>query len=300
MKNRISNGLWFDREAKEAAEFYTSIFPDSRIDLVTHYDNEGFEIHHGPAGSVMSVLFTLSGTKFHAINGGPLFKFNPSISFYTVCETVAETQQVWDKLVAGGEVLMALNKYDWAEKYGWLRDRYGLSWQISLGKISDVGQKITPLFMFVGTQAGRAAEAIKFYSSVFENSGTEALHNYPPGMQDPPSSVMHARFKLAGQKFMAMDSNGPHKFSFNEAISIIVNCEDQKEIDFYWNQLTSGGEESACGWLKDRFGVSWQVTPARLGEMLTDKDKSKRERVTKAFLKMKKFDLAKLEQAFAG
>jgi predicted 3-demethylubiquinone-9 3-methyltransferase (glyoxalase superfamily) len=300
MNNRISTGLWFDSNAKEAAEFYTSVFTNSRIDLVTHYGKAGFEIHKRPAGSVMSVLFTLCGAKFHAINGGPLFKFNPSISFYTVCESAEETQTVWNKLVSGGQVLMALDKYDWAEKYGWLNDRYGMSWQISQGKISEVGQKITPLLMFVGAQAGRATEAIKFYTSIFDDSAVEALHNYPPGMNDPQTSIMHGRFKLAGQKFMAMDSNGPHKFNFNEAISMIVDCDNQKEIDYYWNKLTAGGEEGPCGWLKDKFGVSWQVEPLRLGEMLTDKDASKRERVTNAFLKMKKFDLTKLEEAFKG
>jgi predicted 3-demethylubiquinone-9 3-methyltransferase (glyoxalase superfamily) len=288
------NGLWFDNEAEEAARFYTSAFPNSKMGFISYYGSEGFEIHGRPAGTVMSVNFNLSGIEFQGINGGPLFKMNPSLSYFVVCETEKETDTLWNTLLKGGSVLMPLEKQEWSEKYGWLQDKYGLSWQISLGKISEVGQKITPSFLFVGDQFGRAEEAIEFYTSVFPDSGVTGV------MTSPEGHVMHAQFKLRGQQFMIMESDKEHEFQFNEGVSIIVNCTTQKEIDYYWDKLTSdGGKEVECGWLKDKFGVSWQVSPVQLEEMLQSPDKNKTERVTKAFLHMKKFNIAKLEEEFA-
>lgn len=297
-KKQLANGLWFDSQAEEAARFYTSIFPDSGIKQILYYGKEGREIHGQPEGKVMTVSFQLSGTGFQAINGGPLFTFNPSISFYVVTETIEETNKLWEHLSKDGMIMMALDKYEWSERYGFAQDRYGISWQVGLGKISDVGQKITPMLMFVGDQHGRAEEAVQFYTSVFKDSSIAGIHRYPAGADEPEGSVMHAQFKLAGNTFMAMDSAREHNFAFNEAISLIVPCETQAEIDYYWNKLTEDGEESACGWLKDRFGVSWQVEPVQLGEMLASPDKKRVEHVTKVFLKMKKFDLEVLEEAF--
>jgi predicted 3-demethylubiquinone-9 3-methyltransferase (glyoxalase superfamily) len=298
----ISNGLWFDNQAEEAAKFYTSVFPQSKVGDIVKYGKEGFEIHRQPEGTVMVVEFELSGEKFVAINGGPLFTFNPSLSYFVVCETEDETDRTWNALHKGGKVLMPYQKYDWSEKYGWLTDRYGLSWQISFGKLSDVGQKITPSFMFVGEQFGRAEEAIKFYTSIFKDSTVTGIRKNPAGGPEPEGSVMHAQFTLSGQTFMIMESSSKdHNFRFNEAISVIVNCKTQKEIDYYWERLLAdGGTESQCGWLKDKFGVSWQVDSVELGNMLKDPDKEKVGRVMNAFLQMKKFDVAKLKEAFEG
>jgi predicted 3-demethylubiquinone-9 3-methyltransferase (glyoxalase superfamily) len=301
-KKLISNGLWFDSQAEEAAKFYTSVFPNSKIGDIVRYGKEGFEIHHRPEGSVMVTEFELSGEKFVALNGGPLFTFNPSISYFVVCETLEEADRTWSTLQKDGKVLMPFQKYDWSEKYGWLTDRYGLSWQISFGKISDVGQKITPSFMFVGEQCGRAEEALEFYTSVFKNSSVDGVLKHPAGGTEPEGNIAHAQFTLEGQKFMIMESAlKDHKFQFNEAISIIINCKTQQEIDYYWDQLTSdGGKEVECGWVKDKFGVSWQVESVELTRMLKDPDKEKVARVTNAFLHMKKFDVTKLKEAFEG
>lgn len=301
-KKLISNGLWFDSQAEEAAKFYTSVFPQSRVGDAVRYGKEGFEIHRRPEGSVMLVEFELSGEKFVAINGGPLFTFNPSISYFVVCETMEEADRTWNTLLKAGKVLMPYQQYDWSEKYGWLTDRYGLSWQISYGKISDVGQKITPSFMFVGEQCGRAEEAIAFYTSVFKDSSVKGVMKHPANGTEREGTVAHAQFTLAGQQFMIMESAmKEHNFTFNEAISIIVNCQTQKEIDYYWERLTAeGGMESECGWLKDKFGVSWQVDAVELTRMLKDPDKEKVARVTNAFLHMKKFNIAKLREAFEG
>jgi predicted 3-demethylubiquinone-9 3-methyltransferase (glyoxalase superfamily) len=303
MKSKlISNGLWFDSQAEEAAKFYTSVFAKSKITDVLRYGKEGFEIHKRPEGSVMVVEFELAGEKFVAINGGPIFTFNPSISYFVVCETMEETDRTWNQLLEGGSVLMPYQKYDWSEKYGWLTDKYGLSWQISFGKISDVGQRIAPSLLFVGKECGRAAEAVEYYTSVFKDSKVHGIMKYPAGGEEPEGNVAHAQFTLAGQTFMIMESASPdHKFQFNEATSIILNCETQEEIDYYWEKLISGGgQESQCGWLKDKFGVSWQVDSVELQRMLKDRDKEKVARVTNAFLHMKKFDVAQLREAFEG
>jgi predicted 3-demethylubiquinone-9 3-methyltransferase (glyoxalase superfamily) len=283
--------LWFDTQAEEAAQFYTSVFPNSNIGAIVKYGEEGFEITNKPAGEVMTVDFQLNGVKFQGLNGGPQYKFNPAVSFFANCETEKEINLLWEKLIAGGTILMALDKYDWSPRFGWLQDKFGISWQLIL---ADAKQKITPSLMFTGPQFGRAQEAINFFTSIFPDA---AIIQSVPGEK---GTVQYSLFTLLGQHFTAMDSGAAHNFNFNEAISIIINCDTQDEVDFYWNKLTDGGEEVACGWLKDKFGISWQVNPIRLSEMLEDTDKQKTARVMKALLQMKKLDLPFLEKAFNG
>jgi predicted 3-demethylubiquinone-9 3-methyltransferase (glyoxalase superfamily) len=159
-------------------------------------------------------------------------------------------------------------------------------------------QKITPCLWF-DTQA---EEAARFYIAIFKNSKIGAISRYSKvgyeihGKQ--PGSVMTVAFEIDGQAFLAL--NGGPNFKFNEAVSFQISCETQEEIDHFWNKLTEDGQEGPCGWLKDRYGVSWQIVPAVLPEMLMDPDAEKVERVTKAFLHMKKFDVAALERAHAG
>lgn len=159
-------------------------------------------------------------------------------------------------------------------------------------------QMITPCLWF-DTQA---EEAAKFYASVFKNSKIGRISRYGKEGYEihgkEPGSVMTAEFEIAGQRFVALNG-GPH-FKFNEAISFQVHCETQEEIDYFWSKLTEGGQEGPCGWLKDRYGVSWQVVPTVLSEMLRDPDPAKSQRVTKAFLRMKKFDVEELARAYKG
>lgn len=279
MKNKIYPCLWFDGNAKEAAEFYTSVFDNSRI----------------TAESPLVVTFDASGQKFMCLNGGPHFTMNPSISFFIVCETEEETDRIWNSLSKSGYSLMPLDKYDWSPKYGWVQDRFGVSWQISWGKLEDVGQKFTPSFLFTRDQNGNAEKAIRFYTSVFDNSDIVGIMRYTKEQGEVEGNIAHAQFKLNGQVFMAMDSSMDHKFGFNEGISLVIDCENQDQIDYYWNKLTQGGEESQCGWLKDQFGVSWQVVPTILEELMNDPARS--QRVIDAFLQMKKFDIERLVEA---
>ena len=281
--------LWFNNQAEEAAQFYTSLFKNAKVTSTARYG----KTHPERSGSVMTVNFKLEQQDFIALNGGPEFTFTPAISFFVTLETVAEAEALWTKLVEGGTVLMPFQAYDWSEKYGWLNDKYGVSWQIGVG---DSGaQTISPSLLFVGEQCGKAEEAIGLYSSLFEDSSLTQM------MKNPESAnVDYAQFTLAGQTFIAMDSDETHNFSFNEAVSLFVNCQTQAEVDELWNNLTAEGEESQCGWLKDPYGVSWQIVPTELGKLMSDSDPERAALVTQALMQMKKIELGVLERAYEG
>lgn len=290
----ITPHLWFDTEAVEAAERYASIFPGSRVtDVVTLRDT--------PSGDCDLVSFELSGQPFMAMSAGPLFTFTPAISFLVRCRSGDEVDELWEKLSEDGTALMPLGSYPFSERYGWTEDRYGLSWQIMDAGGDDVRQRITPTLMFVGDACGRAEEAIGFYTSVFADSRVGHVFRYAAGEEpDREGTIKHAGFTLAGQDFAAMDSARDHRFGFNEAISFMVGCDTQDEIDQYWEQLSAVPEAEQCGWLKDRFGVSWQVVPSILGEHVRSGTEEQRARLTEAVLQMKKLDVAELERAFEG
>jgi predicted 3-demethylubiquinone-9 3-methyltransferase (glyoxalase superfamily) len=274
MANQIYPCIWFDGQAQEAAELYCSVFENSKI------------LNADP----MLVSFEICGKIVVGLNGGPMFKINPSISFFIYCPTLQETDAVWDKLLAGGSALIPIGAYPWGERYGWLTDKYGMTWQIMLNQ--DISHKMMyPSFLFTGKQFGRGGEAIEYYSSIFKNSQTDTLVPYPEGDENA-GKVMYAEFQLDHYPLIAMDGPGEHGYSFNEAVSFVVECENQEEIDNFWNEFTNEGKESMCGWCSDKFGVSWQVIPAILKELMNHPEKGKK--VQETFLKMKKFDIAAL------
>jgi len=279
MNNVIYPCLWFDGKAREAAEFYCSVFQDTRI----------------TSENPLVVILEVAGQKMMFLNGGPHFTINPSISFFMTCETIEEVDQAWEKLTQDGLVMMPLDKYPWSEKYGWIQDKFGVSWQISAGKLENVGQKLTPSLMFTRDYAGKAEQAIQFYTSVFKDSSVIGIMRYSAEDQDVEGTIKHAQFILGNKVFMAMDSSMAHAFSFNEAVSLVVDCENQEDIDYYWDKLSAFPEAEQCGWLKDLFGISWQIVPSILGKLMSDPSRS--ERVMKAFLQMKKFDIQKLIDA---
>lgn len=162
-----------------------------------------------------------------------------------------------------------------------------------------IKQKITPTLMFVGGQCGKAEEAINFYASIFNNAKVGDILRYGKNEgPDKEGTIKHAAFTLESQEFAAMDSAHKHNFTFNEAISFEVRCETQNEIDYYWKKLSADPKAEQCGWLKDKYGLSWQIVPTVLNKMLQDKDREKVARVTEAFLKMKKFDIEGLKKAY--
>jgi len=301
---KIIPHLWFDKEAKEAAVFYASLFRNSKIKNIT-------TLHDTPSGDCDVVSFELSGQPFMAISAGPLFKFNPSVSFHVKCKTKDEVDAAREKLSRGGKVLMPLGAYPFSERYGWVEDKFGLSWQLFFAGQSELKQRITPVLMFVGRVCGKAEEAVNFYVAAFKNSpsGVKAtahrkvdiLARYGEGEEpDKEGTVKYASFTLFGQEFGAMDSAREHKFAFNEAISFIVPCDTQEKIDYFWEKLSADPKAEQCGWLKDKYGLSWQITPTIMNEMLGGKDKEKIARLTQAFLKIKKFDIDALKRAYEG
>ena len=194
--------------------------------------------------------------------------------------------------------MMPLDKYDWSPRYAWVQDKFGLSWQLDVEKINSP-QKIVLALLFVNDKVLKVKEAANYYSTVFPDSKIIMEWPYDKSAGLTEGTLLFAQFKLADHLFNAMSGQGEHNFDFNEAFSFAVNCKDQAEVDYYWNKLTSdGGAESMCGWLKDKFGVSWQIVPTRLIELLGDPDPAKAQKVMMAMLQMKKIIIADLEDAY--
>ena len=289
----ITPHLWFDKDAKQAAELYTSIFKDSQTrNTVT--------LHNTPSGTVGLLTIELLGQEFKLINAGPLFTFTPAISFLVACDTKDEVGELWKDLTKNGTVLMELGEYPFSARYGWTQDRYGLSWQVMFIGDREIKQRITPTLMFVGEQCGKAEDAINFYTSVFHNGKVDHVLRYGKDEKpDKEGTIKHAGVMLEGTNFALMDSARAHNFTFNEAISFIVYCNTQEEIDYFWSKLSAEPQAGQCGWLKDKFSLSWQIVPTVMDQMLQDNNQTRLARVTQAFLKMKKFDIAKLKEAYA-
>lgn len=280
MANPITPNLWFEGNAPEAVEFYTSVFDDGKIVSTTNYPHskeEGLaDFQLDLAGKPLVIEFEAAGQKFAAINAGPEFKPTPAISFFLNFDPSRDDNArehldaMWAKLSEGGEALMPLQEYPFSKHYGWIKDRFGYSWQLILtNPDGDPRPFIVPSFMFCGPVQNQCAEAMEYYLSVFKDSkkGVTSLYEEPNGTVEK-GSVMFADFMLSNQWFAAMDSGGPQPFTFNEAISLQVDCVDQAEIDYFWDKLSADPASEQCGWCKDKYGVSWQIVPAKMGELM--------------------------------
>lgn len=304
MVQEIVPHLWFDHRAGEAVDTYVRAFAplgESRVD-------SSVVLPGTPSGDALSLAFTLAGHRFMAIDGGPYFHPNPSISFFVNFDPSRDPQarehldDLWEVLSEGGEVLMELGEYPFSSRYGWVQDRFGVSWQLILtAPDGDPRPVIVPSLLFTRERAGQAIEARDFWMSVFEDSHEGLTAPYPAGMEpDVEGTLMFGDFTLAGQWFAAADSALDHSFSFDEGVSLLVECEDQAEIDRLWEALSAVPEAEQCGWLKDRFGVSWQIAPAEMAVMTATGSPDQLARLTEAFLPMHKFDLAALRAAWEG
>lgn len=298
---KIVPHLWFNKEAKEAADFYVSVFPNSKITSTTI-------IRDTPSGDCDIVSFDVMGHSFMSISAGPLFTFNPSVSFMVNFdpsqdrEAAKKIDEVWEKLSEGGKALMPLDKYPFSERYGWIQDRYGLSWQLILtNPEGEERPAVIPSLLFVTDKGAEAEAATDFYLSVFRNAKRGQLVRYPKGMEpNKEGAIMFTDFMLEGEWFTSMDGSAKmHDFKFNEAVSFMVRCENQEEIDYYWEKLSAVPESEQCGWLKDKYGVSWQIVPKDMDKYMQGTPEQV-GRVTQAFLPMKKFDLAALRRAYEG
>ena len=293
MTQKITPNLWFNGNAKEAADFYLSVFSGAKETATLYYPKskeEGLaDFQLNMAGKVLTIDFVIMGFRFVAINAGPEFIPNPSVSFFITLNTKEEIDAVWNKLKNGGKELMALAKYPFSEYYGWVQDKYNVSWQLILNRPEgDWRPKVMPSLLFTQDKNGKAEEAIQFYTSVFKNSKTGQLvrRTEDDGMAKA-GTLAFGDFMIENVWIAAMDGGQAHKFKFNEGISLSVACQDQSEIDYYWERLTAdGGEESVCGWLKDKYGVSWQVAPANMEELMKKPD------AFKIMMKQKKIIIA--------
>jgi predicted 3-demethylubiquinone-9 3-methyltransferase (glyoxalase superfamily) len=280
MDQTIIPNLWFAGNAKEAAEFYVSIFPNSGIFHTAYYPasaEDGLaDFQLSLAGQVLTVEFQLGGHILTAINAGPEFAFNPSCSFMVNFDPAGDAKAqehldaLWDKLIEGGQALMPLMEYPFSKRYGWVQDRYGLSWQLILTNPQGEPRPfLIPSLMFGRENVNRAEKAINFYTSVFKDARLGNMARYPEDTGPAKAgSLMFGEFMLAGQWFTAMDSGVLQEFTFNEAFSLEVLCRDQAEIDYYWARLSQVPEAEQCGWCKDAFGVSWQIVPENMRELM--------------------------------
>lgn len=297
--------LWFDTQALEAADFYTSLFPDSQI-------RHTAVLRDTPSGDCDLVSFELWGTRFDAISAGPLFPITPAISFIVnfdplffgtgqdAKDAAVEAQTLlWDGLGAGGTVMMPLDAYPFSERFGWVQDKYGVSWQLILTRPEGERRPpIVPAMMFTNDKCGKAEEAVNFYLSVFRESTMGGLLRHGPEQGAHEGQVLFCDFAIQDFFISAMDSPGDHAFTFNEGVSFMVLCEDQAELDYYWEKLNATPDGGQCGWLKDPYGVSWQVVPAAMDSMLYSGAPEQVDRLMAAALAMKKFDIAALQEAF--
>jgi predicted 3-demethylubiquinone-9 3-methyltransferase (glyoxalase superfamily) len=276
---KITPNLWFSSNAKEAVDFYVSVFPDARVVATSYYPKskeEGLaDFQFNMAGRVLTIDFEIMGFRFVAINAGPEFVPNPSISFFITLDSKEEIDALWGKLAEDGNPLMAIGKYPFSEYYVWVRDKYGVSWQLILNNPEgDWRPKVVPSLLFTQDKSGKAEAAITFYTSVFRNATIGQLVRRT---EDDPmakeGTLMFGDFAIEKIWIAAMDGGQGHEFKFNEGVSLSISCKDQDEIDYYWEMLTAdGGEESVCGWLKDKYGISWQVVPANMEELMKKPD----------------------------
>jgi predicted 3-demethylubiquinone-9 3-methyltransferase (glyoxalase superfamily) len=299
---RIVPCLWFDDQAEAAAAFYTGIFQDSTVTAVSHYPTSFDNPSGKPRGSVLTVEFELSGTRFTALNGGPHFRIDPTVSFFALVRSAAETDRIAAALADGGSFLMPPDAYPWSARYAWVQDRYGVSWQVMLSDEDWGGQTIVPCLMFTGGVHGRAEEALRHFADVFPGGQVAVLDRYAAD-EGPAGTLKHGRASLGdGGQLVAMDSHLEHEAHFSEGVSLQVYCRDQAEVDRYWARLSDGGAEGPCGWLKDRFGVSWQVVPTAFIELMTagERGGAGYERAFRAMLDMRKLEIAALEGPAEG
>lgn len=296
---RVVPNFWFDHQAEQAVDFYLSVFKDGKIHSTLHYpktEEEGLaDFQKDFAGKVLTIDFEISGYNFTAINADTTFKPTPSISFFYTCDTKGEMDELWKKLSNGGKPLIELKSYPFSEYYAWVQDKFGYTWQLILNKPQgDKRPKIMPSLMFTNDNIGKAEEAMKFYTSVFKNS--EISHNlnlYPAGMKpDRTGMISFADFRLLGEWLAVMDHGIDEKgYTFTPAISLMVKCKDQGEIDYYWEKLSANPDFEQCGWLEDKYGVSWQITPENIDELIRLPGAYKR------MMSMKKLDIAGLQEA---
>ena len=282
MDQLITPAIWCDGTADEAARFYADVF------------REGSVVEQVPG---LAATVSIHGFRLSLINGGDQCAPNPSIScilnfdpllFGSEEQARAYLDELYERLSAGG-VLMELGEYPFSQRYAWVRDRFGMTWQLMLtDPAGEPRPFILPSFMFGGTNHANAKEATEAWIALFDDSRRGVLYRYEEGGPMAAGTVMFTDFTLRGTWMSARDSGASHDLTFTPGVSMIVSCRDQEEIDRYWTRLSAVPEAERCGWCVDRWGVSWQVVPHNIAELMADA--ATREKI----LQMDKIDLTRL------
>lgn len=298
MKNKIVPHLWFDTDAIHGIQFYTSLFRDSAI---TYQDI----LRDTPSGDCDIVMFHIGEQEFEAINGGPFFTHNPTQSLMVNfdpgrhADAKAYLDHVWEGLIEGGHIRIPLGSYPFSKHYGWVKDRFGIEWQLILtNEEGDERPFIMPCLSFSGERYKQAEAAGAFYVETFESGRRGTLYLYEDGQElQEEGAVMFSDIHIEDCWMVLMDGPMPPEAVFNESMSYIIYCENQEEIDGYWEKLSAVKEAEQCGWIKDKFGISWQITPIAYRDWMLTKDDGAKDRMMQAILNMKKLDIQTIEAA---
>lgn len=285
MNNKFANCLWFNGKVEEAADFYLNLFQETKRNRTLYFVEDA----HGTTGDILTISLTLDNQEFVLLNGGPDFVMTPAISYVINCTDAGHLKRIWEELSKDGEMLMDLDNLPGVGLFGWLNDKYGVSWQL---KVGDGKEKITPCFMFANNLYGKAKDAMETWIQYFHNGSILSQST------DNDGNLTIGEFELFGQHFLAMDSAMNHDFTFSMANSFYVYCEDQNEIDNLWDTVTKDGEEYPCGWMMDKFGVPWQTVARDMDDLIDIKEPKKALAVTKELYKMKKIDINLLRKVY--
>lgn len=292
---RIVPNVWCQGNAVEVGEFYSAVLPQTSATTTMTYPTEGLlDFQRDFAGQALVVDVSVSGYQIRLINAGNEFRPTPAISFILTMDPLmfdggedearSRTKSIWEAFVDGGQVRMELGEYPFSKLYGWVEDRFGVNWQLMLS--DPAGERrppVIPQFLFTGPTA-QAKQAIDLYIGLLADSSMGMVMPH----QDAAAGIMFAEFNLSGQWFSAMDGGTDHDFTFSPGLSLEVSCADQEEIDRLWEVLSSVPEAEQCGWVEDRFGVSWQIVPENMGELMAHPGAFSR------MLEMKKLIIAEL------
>jgi predicted 3-demethylubiquinone-9 3-methyltransferase (glyoxalase superfamily) len=296
--DRLVPCIWLDDQAEAAASFYAAAFPDGRVGAVARYPRSGANPGNRPPGSVLTAEVAVAGQRLTLLNGGPRFRPNPSVSFHVHLPDATPVDALHAVLSDGGLELMPLGTYPWSARFAWVQDRFGVSWQL-MAQADAPGPAIVPALMFAGPHHGRARAAIAAYAAALPGSRVRHVEDFAEGEGGEVGTVKQAALELLGQPVVAMDGGPGHAFGFDEGLSLQVRCADQAEVDRIATALAAdGGEEGPCGWVRDRFGLWWQVVPEAVAEWLASEDEAARDRVYHALMPMRRIDVAALERAY--
>ncbi|MGN8027421.1 VOC family protein [Microbacterium sp. 22242] len=281
MSQRITPNIWCDRNAEEVGAFYASVFDDTTSRVTGRYPDAGLaDFPHEFAGQAVSVDVDIAGFRITLINAGSDFAPNPSISFlvnvdprrFDGDERTARDwiNRTWTRLGEEGMILMDIGEYPYSGLYGWVEDKFGVSWQLKLmDPEAPPAAHIVPMLTFGGEMRNKAREALALYTALLPESAVDRVAEHEvtviPDVDEP---VTYADFRLAGQPFAAIDSPVDQDFSFTPGLSLQVDCEGQEDIDRLWDALSAVPAAEQCGWLTDRFGVSWQIVPSNMAELM--------------------------------